>query len=84
MSRVPSFIQRDKDIIAYRPMSREGASMLVEFTRIATFRKAQEVLMKAYPGKMFLTGYSDNQMHQIVLNTDDELTYFKLIENDLR
>ena len=85
-SHIPSYLRRPKpvDEIHYIPMKREGAAVLVEFSSRKTFNVALYRMMKAFPGKMPLTGYSDAQMHQIVLNTDAEVTYLKMIESDLK
>ena len=70
-------------------MKRDGAVALLEFTEHATFLRASELLMKAFPDRKFLTGigFYDGELklttHQIVLNTENEVTYFKLIESTL-
>lgn len=64
-------------------MKREGAIMLVEFSSYDTFLVAWGRLLEAYPEKKFLTGVGDRSAYQIVLNTEDEVTFLKLIESDL-
>jgi len=65
-------------------MKRDGAAWLVEFTTWEAYSEAVQRMEKAFPGKMQLTGYSDQQKHQLVLNTNEELVYLQMIESDLK
>ena len=72
------------DTIKYTAMKRPGASMLVEFARFDTFTKALDAMKQAFPDKMFALGYSDKKMNQLLLDTDEEVIYLKLIESGLK
>lgn len=70
-------------MINFKPMKRDGACMLVEFSHYESFLEAWDRLLTAFPERKFLTGVGDRSAYQIVLNTEDEITFLKLIENDL-
>jgi len=67
--------------ITYTIMLRADAELLVEFGNRKMYSKAHELLTSAFPNSQRLTDIGDLKL---VLNTTEEVTYFKLIEGSLR
>ena len=70
--------------IVYRLMARDENVTLVEFREFTMYMNALSLLMKAYPVTKFLTGVGEEAIHQIVLQTKEQVTYLKLIESDIK
>jgi hypothetical protein len=61
-------------------MLRKDAQLLVEFGNINMYLKAMEMLDVAFPNAQRLT----DSTCKIVLNTEEEVTYFRLIAANLK
>ena len=67
--------------ITYTIMLRPNAELLVEFGNRKMHIKALEMMTSAFPNAQRLTDIGDLKL---VLNTTEEVTYFKLIAASLR
>ena len=76
--------ERIEHTIKYIKMKRSSASVLIEFTHADTYNLAVEKMDAAFPDTKRVSRIADSFQYQLVLNTDEEATYFKMIESGLK